>query len=197
MATRIRLEFEELKLDRPKKRWDLYFVVATPDPRDAKSDRWIATVCPEPAIPLRPKADNRLDFSPKGVGADGLIIFERAMPSTRSLPVRLWVMHSRRATRTAGSVMLEIGKELKAKPTGLAASVLKSAHPWWELGSALVGAGISKLGQALANVPDRSMGFVSLDENFGVEFEKEIELDRTNRLSTGFGEMTWTWSVVQ
>ncbi len=192
---RVRLELNELSIQRPKKMWNVYFVVATDHPED--ESKVAVSVLPSALIRLRRPADNQIDFVPDGddAGLDGLELLERNMPTDRSIETHLWVMHSRRAARTTGQVMKELTSELGGGATKVL-DVLGTTNVWMAVARAAVG-GLGAVGQALSKVRDRNMGFVSLGESFGPEFERETELDRANDLSTGFGRVVWTWAVVE
>ncbi|MEQ9300911.1 MAG: hypothetical protein RIF33_20220 [Cyclobacteriaceae bacterium] len=55
--------------------------------------------------------------------------------------------------------------------------------------------GIGAVGSALSKIKDRQLGFVNMDEHFNGDGEEDEELERKNRLSTGFGEVGWSWVV--
>ena len=189
--TTIRLELEELKIDRPKKRWNIYFIFATDHPSD--ESKYAVTMLPDPIMPVRRPAENLIDFSADGAGVEGLEILERPMPADRSVEVLCWVMHSRRSARRAGEIIEGIFEGLGTTATPVGDALLGS-NPWWTVGKAAIG-GAGAVGHGLKKVRDRDMGFVSLSEQFGPEFEEQTELDRTNRLSTGWGHLVWTWAV--
>jgi len=192
-STRIRLEFEELVLDRPKKRWNLYFVVASEHPEDG--DRFVYAIVPKLFVPVRPPANNVVDFSPDGDGGEGMMILERDMPKDRSISVFTWLMHSRNRTRSSGDLLKAIASMLsKSNEVEHVGSILGGGIPWVAVTKAAFG-GLEIVGKVLKRLPDRNLGFLSMGEVFGNEFENEVERDRSNGLSTGFGRMTWTWSA--
>ncbi len=190
--SRVRLELDELKIERPKRRWNIYFVFATEHPTE--DDKFVLTATPNPIIPVRRPADNEIDFSPGGIGTDGLEVIEIDMPDTRALQARGWVMHSRRDVRRAGEVIAGITDGLGTTAVPLVDGFL-GANPYWAIAKAALN-GLGDVGEGLKKVQDRNMGFISFDEQFGPEFEENIELDRVNNLSTGWGRLVWTWSVV-
>ncbi len=51
--TKVRLEFEELTIHRPKKRWNMYFIIVAQHPTD--EDKMILTTTPEPYIRIKPR----------------------------------------------------------------------------------------------------------------------------------------------
>ncbi|TPV96912.1 MAG: hypothetical protein B7733_02265 [Myxococcales bacterium FL481] len=189
---RIRLELEELRLDRPKKRWNIYFVIATPHP--LHPDRYAVSMLPQPIAPLRRPADNLLDFVATGNGADGLEVLERDMPPNRSVEVLCWVMHSRRIARHFGDIIDELADSLSVSATPILGNVLGRAHQWVAVARGSLQS-LGAIGSSLRSIRDRNLGFVNLGEQFGPEFERETELDRSNTLSTGFGELVWTWTT--
>jgi hypothetical protein len=191
-VSRIRLELEHLTINRPKRRWNIYFVVATDHPED--ENKYAVSVLPQPIIPVRRPAENMIDFVPEGDGTDGMEILERNMPDDRSIEVHCWTMHSRRAVREAGHILGEISKSLDTQMEQLPPRVLGVANPWVAIARGPIG-GLGAIGTALRRVRDRNMGFVNVGEQFGPEFEDETELDRIGELSTGFGHLVWNWHV--
>ncbi|MEM6523257.1 MAG: hypothetical protein AAF693_05685 [Bacteroidota bacterium] len=186
----IRLELNFLDLERNKKNWKIYFVLATEMPDDP--DQMAITVVPngEP-IRIRKPADNFISFVPEGDEADGLFILERGMPQDFSVKARLWVMHSRKSIRSAGDVLSEIGDFLGSHQGSNVLKLLGGTNQWITLGIK----GIGIVGRALKKMKDRPMGWVNMDEHFNPDGEEDQELERKNRLSTGFGEIGWSWVV--
>ncbi|MEM8566600.1 MAG: hypothetical protein AAGF85_09065 [Bacteroidota bacterium] len=186
----IRLELNFLDLERNKKNWKIYFVLATEMPDDP--DQMAITVVPngEP-IRIRKPADNFISFVPEGDEADGLFILERGMPQDFSVKARLWVMHSRKSIRSAGDVLSEIGDFLGSHQGSNVLKLLGGTNQWITLGIK----GIGIVGSALKKMKDRPMGWVNMDEHFNPDGEEDQELERKNRLSTGFGEIGWSWVV--
>lgn len=66
-----------------------------------------------------------------------------------------------------------------------------ATNPWVSVGVK----GIGKVGTALSKIKDRQLGFINLDEHFNSDGEADEELERKNKLSTGFGEVGWSWVV--
>jgi hypothetical protein len=189
---KLRLELEHVAIDRPKRRWNLYFVVAASHPTDPV--KLAMTVLPSRAIPLRKASDNQFHFEPKGHGTEGLTVFERTLPAKKELiRVRLWVMHSRKATRRAGQVMKELTASVDDKAAPIA-TALGTTNPWVAVGVAASRA-VGLIGRALAEIKDREMGMVVMDERIGPEFESTVEVDRSQGFSTGWGELCWSWSI--
>ena len=188
----IQLEFEELEILRPKKRWKLYFVIVAEHPDDA--DKMVLTYLPqiEPFFQLKPRADNKLYFEPKDAqGADGLFVLERKMPHERILRARVYLRHSRKSLRNAGNFLKEIEKELGGDALGLISDILGTTGNWLVISRKA----LPMIGSVLNKVKDRDFGVVTMDEEFGPEFETQEELDRTNNFSTGDAKIVWTWSV--
>lgn len=67
---RIRLELNYLDLDRNKKRWSLYLVLATEHP-EIPGDIAVSII-PSNYIKVRKAADNLVQFEPEGEGTEGL-----------------------------------------------------------------------------------------------------------------------------
>lgn len=190
--SRVQLELERLTIHRPKERWNLYFVVATDHP--TKSNAMALTVFPSKPIALRGASDNKIRFEPKGKSTEGLTVFERGLPGDRKkIRVRAWLMHSRKNTRNAGTVIKEVCGFLNKKGAPIA-TALGGTNPWVAIGIA-ANQGIGKIGKALSKIKDREMGFVSMDETIGPEFESVTEVDRSNKLSTGWATLCWAWGV--
>lgn len=191
----IQLEFEEIEILRPKKRWKLYFVIITEHPTD--DDKMLMTYLPqresgESFFRLKPNADNKIYFEPQNaVGADGLIALEREMPTDRSVRVRTYLRHSRKSTRNAGNFLKEMEEELGGDALGLVSEVLGVSGSWLTIAKKA----LPMIGAAMSKIKDRDFGVVSMDEEFGDEFENQEELDRQNNFSTGDAKIVWSWSV--
>lgn len=187
---KIRLELNYLDLERNKKSWKIYFVLATEMPDDP--GKMVITAVPDgEPIRIRKPADNYISFVPEGREADGLFILERGMPEDFSIKARLWVMHSRKSVRNAGDILGEIGSFLGGDSGSEALQVLGGTNQWITLGIK----GIGVVGSALKKMKDRPLGWVNMDEHFNPDGEEDQELERKNNLSTGFGELGWSWVV--
>ncbi len=186
----IRLELNYLDLERNKKSWKIYFVLATEMPDDP--GRMAITVIPD-GDPIRVKkpADNFISFVPEGDETEGLFILERLMPDDYSVKARLWVMHSRKSVRSAGDVLNEISGFLGGDGGSEVMQLLGGTNLWLTLGIK----GIGIVGSALKKMKDRPMGWVNMDEHFNPDGEEDQELERKNKLSTGFGDIGWSWIV--
>jgi len=184
----VRLELNQLRIHRPKVRWRIYFVVVADHPEQA--DQVLVSVVPSSPILVAPDQNNVLHFEPAGKGTEGLLLLSRNLPTSRELNVHFYVMHSRRSTRDIGTVLKDIKSNAGKKALGFVEALGVTA-PWLRL----TREGLPLIGKALAAIPDRNLGFISMFERFGSEFEKEIEVDRENR--GGHVTAVYTWSVVQ
>jgi len=189
--TKIKLEFEKLVIHRPKARWKLYFVIVAEHPTEP--DKMVITTLPESEIiRLKPSQGNEVYFEPKGKDADGMFVIERDMPEDRRISVRVYLRHSRKSVRSTGDILGEIKEELGSDAFGTVVDVLGlTGSPWLVVSKYAVGA----IGKVLKKIKDRDFGFVSMDEEFGSEFEYQTELDRQNTFSTGEASIVWSWST--
>jgi len=189
--TKIKLEFEKLSIKRPKERWKLYFVIVAEHPSD--NDKMVVTTLPQSdIIRLKPSQGNVINFEPEGDNTEGLFVIEREMPADRRMSLRVYLRHSRKSVRNTGELLSEIQEELGSDAFGVVTDVLGIAGaPWLVVSKYAMGA----IGKALRKIKDRDFGFVSMDEEFGDEFENQTELDRTNTFSTGEASIVWSWSA--
>jgi len=185
--TRIRLEIDHLQIHRPKKRWKLYFVVATEHPADP-SKMLLATL-PQNPILVTPGQENFVNFEANGSGANGLFVLSRDMPANRELNVHVHVMHSRRSVTEIGKVLKDIEKGIAGDALGVITDVLGTTNPWLTIAKKA----LPVVGQILQKIPDRNMGFASMFERFGPEFENEVEVDREIR--GGHITLIYSWAV--
>ena len=186
---KIRLEFEELTIHRPKKRWKLYFVVVAQHPDDP--EKMVITSMPDPFIRVKPAMHNEIPFEPEGVGTDGLLVLKREMPADRRMNVHVYLRHTRQSTRNLGNFLQNMESELGGDAFGLVTDILGTTNPWLVIAKKAV----PMIGSVLKKIKDRDMGFVSMFEEFGPEFENQIELDRSNKFSTGNASIVWSWSI--
>lgn len=190
---KIRLELDFIEIERKRKRWNLYFILATENPEDAS--KTVLSVFPQNPFPLLPPDNNRIDFEPAGPGeVNGLFILEREMPADDSVRARIWVVQSRDKSRNIGAVMNQISESTQgAVATDKIMIALGVATPWIAVGKSLLSMS-GLIGKFLSESKDTKKGFVNMDESFTPEEIKLGELDRTNRL-IGFGEIGWTWVI--
>lgn len=187
--TKVRLEFEELSIHRPKKRWNMYFIIVAQHPTD--EDKMILTTTPEPYIRIKPRIDNVIDFEPEGEGVDGFLVLKRAMPADRRLNVLVYLRHSRNSTRNAGEFLKDMKSELGVDAFEIVSDIVGTTNPWLVISKGVV----SSIGAILAKIPDRDFGMISVYEEFGPEFENQTELDRSNRFTSGDASLVWSWSI--
>ncbi len=191
---RIRLELDFLEIERGRRKWNLYFIIATEHPDDPSQT--VISICPQETIRTTRKDENRIDFEPEGSGGDlnGFFVLEREMPEDNSIRARMWVVQSRRNTRAVGEILQEIGSSTEASEvTDTVLNALGAANPWILVGKSILKMG-NIIGGFLSKSKDAKKGFISLDESFTDEEINIGELDRTNRL-TGFGKVGWTWVI--
>jgi hypothetical protein len=188
--TKVLLELDSLTIDRPKKRWDLYFVVVAEHPTEA--DKMVVTTVPgTQPIKVTPNQSNVITFD-AGVGSEGLLLLKREIPpSSRELNVHLHVMHSRRNLQAFGTILKDIEKGLSGQTFGVVQNILGTSSPWLSIAKAAM----PLIGQILEKIPDRNMGFISMFERFGTEFENQIELDREK--SGGYVKVVYSWAIDQ
>lgn len=188
---KIKLEFEKLTIHRPKERWKIYFVIVAEHPNE--QDKMVVTTIPQSdIIRLKPSQENVIHFEPKGEETDGLFIIEREMPADRRMSVRVYLRHSRKNVRNTGALLGELQHELGSEAFGIVTDVLgQTGAPWLVVSKYALGL----IGKTLSKIKDRDFGFVSMDEEFGDEFENQTELDRENTFSTGEASIVWSWSA--
>jgi hypothetical protein len=184
---RVRLEIDHLQIHRPKKRWKLYLLVATEHPTD--KDKMVVSVLPQNPILVVPSQNNQVVFEDNSPGANGLFLLSREMPVNREVNVHVYTMHSRRSLNEIGKVLKDVENGLAGDAFGLLTDVLGTTAPWL----AIARKALPVIGQILEKIPDRNMGFVTMFERFGPEFENEVEIDREAR--GGNISMIYSWAV--
>lgn len=184
---RIRLEIDQLHIHRPKRRWKLYFVVATEHPTD--SDKMVVSVIPQNTVLVVPDQNNDVFFEADSPGANGLYLLSRPMPETREANVHVYVMHSRRSLNEIGKILKDVEHGIGGQSMGILSNILGTTNPWLVIARQA----LPVVGQILEKIPDRNMGFVSMFERFGPEFENEVEVDREVR--GGHITMVYSWAV--
>lgn len=185
----VRLELEKLEILRPKERWQLYFVIATEHPSD--NNKMVISSLPDPYIRLKPSQNNTINFEPEGAGTDGFFVFERQIPEDRRISARMYLRHSRSDTRELGKILQDIKGELGNDAFGILDDIFGTNTAWLEISKKA----LPLVGNILEKIKDRDFGFVSMDEEFGNEFENQTELDRQNNFSTGQAKVCWSWSL--
>lgn len=185
----VRLEFNSVKILRPKERWQLYFVILTPHPTE--TNKWVLSTLPDQAIKLTPGRDNEFHFDGGGDnGAEGLFVLSVPMPADRKMNVHVYLRHSRKKLRKAGALIKDIDKELGKKAFGVVKDVVGAGT----VGLVIADAARDLIGGILEKLPDRDFGFLSAYEHFGPEFEHQTEVDRAKPFS-GPAELVYTWSI--
>jgi hypothetical protein len=192
MAT-VQLELERIKINREKRRWQLYFVIVVDNP--SQPGTYLLTVLPkvgEDYIRLKPASNNEVDFEPQGDGSKaGFLLLESEVPTNKSLNVRFWLKHSRNNTRKVSDYIVDIKSKLGGEGLDILNTAFKINNPWLVLTSA----GLSIIGNILSKVKDRDLGFVSMREVFDDNLIDQTELDRWNNTTTNDATIVWSWSL--
>ena len=184
----IRLEINSLELDRPKKRWELYFIIATEDP-DYPDKTLISVIPKDFFIQFRKSTENFYSFKPEGENTEGMFILERKMPLDKSVKVRLWLIHSRDKARSTGEVMEKVTNAISGESIPNKLKYLGN-NPW----IVVAGFGLDIISGVLKDSKDRQLGMVVMDEEFE-NSRGNKQFDRKNKISTGYGELHWSWVV--
>ncbi len=190
----IRLEFERLDILVKKRKWKLYFIIVAEHPTE--SDKMVLTTIPaagEDFFRLKRNSKNVVDFEPVATdsGVDGLFVLEREMPADRTIRVRAFLKHNRKSVRNAGDILGDIEKGLGNNVLGTITDILGSSSPWIVIAKTAMGV----VGKVLSKIKDRDFGYLSMDEEFGPEFEGKKELDRVNKFTTGDARLRWSWRI--
>lgn len=172
---RVRLEIDQVQIHRPKKRWRLYFLVAVDHPTE--KDKVVVSQIPESTITVKPGQNNLVVFEDDSPGANGLKIISQEMPQSREVNVHVYCMHSRRPLNEIGKILKNVESGLAGNALGLVTDILGTSTPWLVVAKKA----LPIVGQILEKIPDRNMGFISMFERFGPEFENEVEIDREAR----------------
>jgi hypothetical protein len=185
----VRLEFNSVKVLRPKERWQLYFVIVTPHPTEA--DKWVLATVPQEPIKMIPGNDNTYHFDGGGAsGVEGLFVLSTPMPKDRKVNVHVYLRHSRRNLRKTGEILKGVEKGLGKKAFGVVKDLLGPGS----MGLVIADAARELIGDILEKIPDKDFGFLSAYEHFGPEFENQTEQDRKKDFSAG-AELVYTWCV--
>lgn len=184
---KVRLELNQLNIDRPKKRWDIYFVVVAEHPTDP--EKMVLTTVPVDPIKMVPSQNNEVNFDDGTPNSEGLLLLRRAMPASKELNVHFYVRHSRSSVRTVGEVLKDIQTEIGNDAMGTISDILGTTNPWLIIAKAA----LPLIGKILTKVPDRDMGFISMFERFGKEFEDDGNIDRQK--TGAFSTVVYTWAI--
>lgn len=184
---KVRLEINQLTIDRPKKRWKIYFVIIADHPTDP--DKMVVTTMPNEPIKIVPNQDNTLHFDDEGLGSEGLLLLKRNMPPGKELNVHFYVRHSRASLRNAVNLMEDLTAELGIDALGPIDNILGTKMTWMEITKK----SLPHIGKALAKIPDRDMGFISMFERFGDEFLADGEIDR--RKTGAYCNIVYSWAI--
>ncbi|MFV8324897.1 hypothetical protein [Flavobacterium sp. ZS1P14] len=186
--TKVRLEIDSITIHRPKKRWQIYFVVIADHPTE--DNKMIVTTLPQGPIKLSPFNNNLYHFDTSQEGAEGLFLMSRKMPKSRELNVHLYVRHSRSKQRDLYEVLKNVETGLTGETFGMITNVVGTAAvPWLVISKKA----ISMIGNVLSKINDRDLGFISAFERFGPEFEDQTEIDREKPGSDC--TIVYSWSV--
>ncbi len=187
--TKIRLEIDEVKIFRPKKRWHLYFVVVAEHPED--DDKMIVSAIPQMPFLLTSRHNNEYHFDTGQDGSEGLFVLSRDMPEDRELNVQFYLRHSRKATRDMGEILQDIKTGIGGDAFGIVSDLVGNVGvPWLVIAKKAV----SMVGKILVKIPDKDFGFLSAFERFGPEFETQTEIDREKDF-TGDASLVYSWAV--
>ncbi len=186
--TKVRLEFDEVTIYRPKKRWYLYFVVMIEHPTD--KNKMILTTLPEEPIKLSKRHENSFQFDTDDFGSEGLYVFSRNLPKDKELNVHVYLRHSRKKTRNLGGILQDIDKGIGKDSFDLVEDIVGTTKPWLSIAKKAV----PLVGRILKSIPDRDFGFLSAFEKFGKEFDETYEIDRAKDF-TGDASLVYSWSI--
>ncbi|HLP53433.1 MAG TPA: hypothetical protein VK151_00305 [Fluviicola sp.] len=187
--TRVRLEFDQVQIYRPKERWNLYFVVMAEHPSDP--EKMVVTTLPQEPFKLSKRHENAFQFDTGDEGAEGLFVLSREIPANQELNVHVYLKHSRKTVRDLGEVFQNIEEGLGDDSYGVASDLLGTTSTQWLV---IAKKAIPEVGKILAKIPDRDFGFLSAFERFGSEFETQHEVDRKKDFS-GDASLVYSWSV--
>lgn len=186
---RVRLEIDEITIFRPKKRWNLYFLVVADHP--TQHDKKIISCLPnEYPIRLHQRHNNYFQFDTDQMGAEGLYVLSQNLPPDRELNVHLHLLHTRSPLRQLGETLQKIKLDLGDNAFEIVENLLGNNTPWLIFAKKA----LPLLGKIITHIPDRKMGFVSCFERFGAEFEQQTEIDREKQFS-GPASIVYSWSL--
>jgi hypothetical protein len=187
--TRVRLEIDEVRIHRPKKRWKLYFVVLADHP--SESDKMIMTTLPQEPFRLSKRHDNSFQFDTDDMGSEGLFVLSRELPEDRELNVHIYLRHTKKGIRDLGEILQNMESGIGGDAFGIVTDIVGTTTvPWLVIAKKAV----PMVGKILAKIPDRDFGFLSAFERFGSEFEDIYEIDRKKDFS-GDASLIYSWSI--
>jgi len=187
--TKIRLEIDEVNIYRPKKRWNLYFIVAIEHPTD--EDKMIIATLPKEPIKLSKRHSNSFQFNTDEFGSEGLLVLSREMPLDREINAHIYLRHTRKSIRALGEILKEVELGMGKNSSGIINDLVGSTSTPWLV---IAKEAIPIIGKILAKIPDRDFGFLSAFERFGPEFEAQLEIDRKKEFS-GDASLVYSWSI--
>ncbi len=187
--SRVRLEIDEVKIYRPKKRWKLYFVIMTEHPTD--TDKMIISTLPQEPFKLSKRHENAFQFDTDQSGSEGLFILSKDIPSDRELNVHIYLRHTRKSTRDLGEILKDVQDGIGGDAFEIVTDIVGTTTvPWLVIAKKAV----PLVGKILTKIPDRDFGFLSAFERFGDEFDQEYEIDREKDF-TGDASLVYSWSI--
>jgi len=191
----IRLELDYLKIERKRKRWNIYFLIVAENPTDPS--KTVVTATPNSPILVRSLDNNELHFESQGAGdPNGLIVLERDMPADKTMRLSIWVVQSREKERNAGEFLEKLNGKVNGSGNGIGKNIvhlLGNTNPWLGIAKDMVEVG-GKVGELLEEMQDKKKGFITLDEGFSQGEIDSGEVDRSGQISA-FGELGWTWII--
>lgn len=187
--TRVRLEIDEVQIYRPKKRWQLYFVIIAEHPEE--DDKMILSTIPQQPFKLSKRHENSFQFDTDEDGSEGLFVLSRELPEDRELNVHIYLRHTRKKLRDFGKIMQDIENGIGGDAFGIVTDLVgTTAVPWLVIAKKAV----PMVGRILSKISDKDFGFLSAFESFGHEFEDTYEIDREKYFS-GDASLVYSWSV--
>ena len=185
---KVRLEIDEVKIYRPKKRWKLYFIVMAEHPTE--EDKMIITTFPQQPIKLSKRHENSFHFDTDEIGSEGLFVLSRELPEDKELNVHIYLRHTRSSVRDLGELLKDVETGIGKDAFGIVTDLVGTTVPWLVIAKKAV----PVVGKILSKIKDRDFGFLSAFERFGSEFEHDGEIDRHKEFS-GDASLVYSWSL--
>lgn len=182
------LEFEEIKVDRFKKRWRLYFLLVLNDLEDPTKK--LVTVVPHMPIKLKPSNQNVFTFGGDDPESEGMFVLKTKLPEDRLLSVSVFVFHSRENIQNVGTILESLTEAGGEKIDVIENLATTAATPWVKMSIEVT----AQLGTILEKISDRYFGFASLDEHFGHKYDNGGERDSSRTI--GNTELTYSWRIL-